>query len=255
MDWKVVAASVTGISHIARGIPCQDAFYWLNQGGVFIAIVSDGAGTAAESEFGAQHGSKTICEEVLIQFAGSEEQPDREELEFWIRTAIKTARNTLPGVISDEDRVRYHATIVGVVITDETGLFFHIGDGLAIAMTGAGIDDQRQDAMVSKPENGSSELMTYFYTEPQWFKHIRFTELSPEMEAIALMSDGAMAIAVDQKTFKIGPDFILSVDKCLRETDLETSSSELKTKLNRPATHAITTDDKTFLWARRAIEE
>jgi len=251
MDWKVVAASVTGISHRARGIPCQDAFYWLNQGGVFIAIVSDGAGTAAESEFGAQHGSKTICEEVLIQFASNQEHPDREELEFWIRTAIKTARNTLPGVICDEDRVRYHATIVGVVITEEIGLFFHIGDGLAMAESG----ELWQDAIVSKPENGSSELKTYFYTEPHWFKHIRFTEFSPATEAIALMSDGAMAFVVNQKTFKVDPDFILSVDKSLRENDTEKGSSELKAKLNRPETHAITTDDKTLLLARCSLEE
>ncbi len=247
MDWKVVAASVSGIAHSAHGNPCEDAFYWLKQNGVFIAIVCDGAGSAAESDFGAQHGSKTICEEVLIQFNSIEEHPDREELEFWIRTAIKTARNTLPGVINAEDMVRYHATLVGVIVTDETGLFFHIGDGLAMAVK----NDQWQDAVVSKPENGSTALKTYFYTEPHWFKHLRFTELSPDTEVIALMSDGAMSFVANQDGSKIDPDFIVPVDKHLQEIDSDKGIAALTASLNRPETQNITTDDKTLLWARR----
>jgi len=248
MDWNVVAASVSGTSHTAYGNPCQDAFYWLKHDGVFIAVVSDGAGSAAESEFGAQHGSKTICEEVLIQFSITDEHPDREELEFWVRTAIKTARNTLPGVINDEDMVRYHATVVGVIVTDEIGLFFHIGDGLAMAVS----DDQWQNAIMSKPENGSTAMKTYFYTEPHWFKHIRFTEFSPDADVIALMSDGAMSFVADEDVSSIDTNFIVPVDKYLRETDSEKGISALKATLNRPETHTITSDDKTFLWARRA---
>ena len=247
MDWKVVAASVSGISHAAQGNPCQDAFHWLKQDGVLIAIVCDGAGSAAESDFGAQHGSKTICEEVIIQFNTMEEPPDREELEFWIRTAIKTARNTLPGVINAEDMVRYHATLVGVIVTDGIGLFFHIGDGMAMAVT----NEQWHDAVVSKPENGSTSLKTYFYTEPHWYKHIRFTELTSDIEVIALMSDGAMSFIAHDDGSKIKTNFIIPVDKRLQELDSDSGDAVLKATLNHPETHTITKDDKTLLWARR----
>ncbi len=250
MDWKVAAASVGGFSHTAYGNACQDAFYWQKHDGVFIAVVSDGAGSAAEGDFGAQHGSKTICEEVLIQFSTTEQHPDRDELEFWIRTAIKTARNTLPGVINDEDMVRYHATIVGVIVTDEIGLFFHIGDGLALAVT----NDQWQDAIVSKPENGSTTTKTFFYTEPHWFKHIRFTEFSPYCNVLALMSDGAMSFVADQGVSNIDTNFIIPVDRYLQKTDSEKGSAALKATFNRPETHSITSDDKTLLWARRSSE-
>ncbi len=247
MDWKVVASSVSGRSHLANGTPCQDAFYWLKHDGVLIAVVCDGAGSAADSDFGAEHGAKTICEEVLIQFSITDHHPDREELEFWIRTAIKTARNTLPGVISDEDMLRYHATVVGVIITDEIGLFFHIGDGLAMAVT----NEQWQDAMISKPENGKSATKTFFYTEPHWYKHLRFTEISLETDIITLMSDGAMSFVTDQQVTSIDPSFIIPVDKFLQETDSEKGSEALTATLKRQETHAVTSDDKTLLWARR----
>ena len=45
--WRVTGASVPGVSHLRSGLPCQDAHAWRQEaGGVLIAAVADGAGSA-----------------------------------------------------------------------------------------------------------------------------------------------------------------------------------------------------------------
>src|SRR5438309_1952240 len=50
----VLAATQTGGSHEASGVPCQDAYAWAEAGcGVLVIAVSDGVGTAPRSDEGA----------------------------------------------------------------------------------------------------------------------------------------------------------------------------------------------------------
>ena len=53
-DWKYVAASVCGPSHTELEKPCQDRFGVQGFGDFFVAIVSDGAGTAELGGEGAE---------------------------------------------------------------------------------------------------------------------------------------------------------------------------------------------------------
>src|SRR5579862_696860 len=52
--WKVVAASVIGVSHEKVMLPCQDAHRWLVlPGGLLLVAMADGAGSAALADVGA----------------------------------------------------------------------------------------------------------------------------------------------------------------------------------------------------------
>ena len=53
MNWRVYAASVMGSSHRQNQLPCQDAFCYRHLGDRLVAVVCDGAGSAAYSEQGA----------------------------------------------------------------------------------------------------------------------------------------------------------------------------------------------------------
>ena len=65
--WVTASASVIGSSHVATGVPCQDACVikttkadeWV------VIVVSDGAGTASRAEEGARHVVKFFSEELL----------------------------------------------------------------------------------------------------------------------------------------------------------------------------------------------
>ena len=53
--WQTIGASVTGASHVKTNLPCQDAHGFAElPGGLLIAVVSDGAGSAPLAEVGAQ---------------------------------------------------------------------------------------------------------------------------------------------------------------------------------------------------------
>jgi serine/threonine protein phosphatase PrpC len=54
-NWRVLGASVVGVSHVAHGTPCQDAHaHRLLPGGLLAVAVADGAGSASRSDEGAK---------------------------------------------------------------------------------------------------------------------------------------------------------------------------------------------------------
>src|SRR5512138_193142 len=54
-DWQVIGAAVQGLSHQRQGLPCQDALkYHCLPGGILLAALADGAGSAVHAELGAQ---------------------------------------------------------------------------------------------------------------------------------------------------------------------------------------------------------
>lgn len=58
---RVVAASVAGPLHCHKKLPCQDYFKFRREGKNFVAVVSDGAGSARYGKVGA----RVICETII----------------------------------------------------------------------------------------------------------------------------------------------------------------------------------------------
>jgi serine/threonine protein phosphatase PrpC len=59
VQWRVVAASVTGAGHAGTSCGCQDAHHWTEiAGGILVAAVADGAGTASLGAVGASVAAK-----------------------------------------------------------------------------------------------------------------------------------------------------------------------------------------------------
>ncbi|MFN2251134.1 MAG: protein phosphatase 2C domain-containing protein, partial [Anaerolineae bacterium] len=74
--WRVVAASVTGTSHAARGVDCQDAHaYVVRPDGTLILAVADGAGSADQSADGARIAVERVIEviDARLDAASSED--------------------------------------------------------------------------------------------------------------------------------------------------------------------------------------
>lgn len=198
----ILGASVQGKSHISSDNPCQDFCSYQSLGnGWGIAIVSDGAGSAAHSDIG----SNIVVERAKEHFSNLINSkgwiakgvfPDERS---WRRSAFFALKSVYDDL---NDYANYHkyevkslsATIIVVIHAPFGLLVTHIGDGRA------GYKDETGNwhAMIV-PHKGEEANQTIFVTNELW--DIRFFELSgvdvPEsriitgkITAFTLMSDG-----------------------------------------------------------------
>ncbi len=240
---KVIASSIRGPLHINKGLPCQDCFRYSRGGKNFVAVVSDGAGSA---KFG-RNGAKIVCE-TLIDLLKNAPFSDAKK---HIRKAIGIAREKLErhrfNKTKDEKGIMdFSATVVGVICNKNQGLFFHIGDGAALAFR----DGEYERFTASPPENGNFSCETYFYTQPDWERNLRFTAFE-NADTVFLMSDGLTNFSFAQDYQSIEKGFILPINKFLNETGSKPKAERaLANTLNNAEARRLNSDDKTLLWAR-----
>jgi len=249
--WKVAAASVAGRMHLDAGARCQDAHAWACEGPWLVAAVSDGAGIAARAREGAEHGVRHLVASIATALAQDpQSEPTAAALRPRVADAIRELRASLTSAEpSDPDAILdYAATILGIVVGPAGGLFFHIGDGMGLAFgTGEGATQH-----TSHPENGAHPWETYFFTDPDWEAHLRFTDTDPEVDQVLLMTDGAVALTASPAQDGLDLPFRARLTRDVGPLAPRADSAALAALLSDPETWTVTADDKTVLWARRA---
>ena len=158
---KVRAACITGPVHLGRGQLCQDRCRWSTRGANFVAVVSDGAGSTKYGRIG----PKIVCDTLVDLLENAPFKNIRAAIVKAIGVARdKLAFHRLNSANNKKGIMAFAATVVGVVCHKGEGLFFHIGDGAALAFTSSDLSSY----VASKPENGVFACETYFYTMDDW---------------------------------------------------------------------------------------
>lgn len=241
-NFKIVAARVAGRSHRNCNLPCQD-FYQCALGKNLIAVLSDGAGSAKYGNIGA----RTLCSKLCDILKNA----DFDHIETEIKNAIATARqhliihrfNQTKNEIGLED---FAATLVGVVYHQGKGIFFHIGDGAALAL------HPNNELNISRPENGNFSCETFFFTQNFWKNNLRFTRFA-HPEVLFLMSDGVTSFAFQPDFQNIEKKFIIPINNfLLAEPDCSKAAKALTNTLNTPRAQKLNPDDKTLVWIKVA---
>ena len=253
--WRVAAASVRGASHQAEGTPGQDAHAVRTAGEWLVAVVCDGAGSAALGGLGASVGSAAVAQSLAQSCAQAPVCAPRGAEAFWRRAAVEAvaearrqvavALASAPGGLDADGLARFdqaHATLVGAVVHPQGGFFLHIGDGVGVAM------HDGATRAVSLPENGAFANETFFFTEPHWDGRLRLTPFDAPLDGLVLMSDGGAALAFQDGALFDG--FAGPVGRFLATVDDQAGSDALAETLASPKTFAATGDDKTVVWAR-----
>jgi hypothetical protein len=249
--WCVAGTSVTGAYHALKGDTCQDRHrIQVTPGGVLIAVVSDGAGSARH----AGEGAAILCEQVsaaLAKAAGKGRgKPSRGLIRKAVRAVcagIEAARaKALDEAPADSGLHDYHATLVGAVVAPgKGGLFFHIGDGAALALDG-------ERWTLSAPRNGEYSYETYFFTESDWRRNLRFMLIEPGHDTIFVMTDGVTDLALKTVAGKPEPflPFFEPIGRFLAGASREAGEAALAGTLDTEAARARSNDDKTLVWAQ-----
>jgi serine/threonine protein phosphatase PrpC len=235
---KVVAASVAGLLHVNNKISCQDCYKYAF-GKNLVAIVSDGAGSAKYGKIGA----KVVCETLCDLLKNAKFEVIEKEIVHAVEIARKRLFNHRFNKTKNEKSLpSFAATIVGVVYYKKHGIFFHIGDGAALALC------ENADFVASRPENGNFSCETFFFTQEEWRENLRFTKIK-DVRSILLMSDGLTSFAFNRDFKNIEEKFVYPINEYLfNEENGAKAKKALMNTLNMPKAQKLNSDDKTLVW-------
>ena len=196
VDWRVVAASVTGSSHLKTGQPCQDAHCWAHlPDGVLVAAVADGAGTAVRGEIGAAMAARTAVESIRSDLTANG-RPGRHDEELWrglLTAAVKVARQAVEAEAAEQKMpVREMATtLVLVVAAPGFVAAAQVGDGAVVLG-----DGKDRPLALTAPRVGEYINETTFLASPGALEGVQVALWRGTPLYLSVFSDGLQMIAL-----------------------------------------------------------
>ena len=235
--------------------PCQDrcaSHVALSGDGaeVFFSAVSDGAGTAAHAERGAQ----LVCDS-LIELAARAvaESSDLDRIaDERVRSWFLEARERLRALAREtETEIRdYAATGLLAVVSEQQTLCARVGDGgIVLRRTPEGPFE-----VALWPEAGEYANQTYFVTDDAVAERIAIRRYDDVRDVIAF-SDGLQHLALEHATRSAFVPFFAPLVRTIREGNQ--SADELQASLvaylNSAAVNGRTDDDKSLVIGCRLV--
>lgn len=244
--WRFVTARAIGISHLKVNQPCQDklACEALADGSL-VAAVSDGAGSAAMAEQGAE-----ICVNAVIAHLKEGLRENRTDFDALLREAAVKARTAITADAEREGIALrdYASTLLAVVLTPHGGGALQVGDGVIVV--GNGNDEW---CWVFWPQRGEYVNATYFLTDDDAFNQLEAEVFSGIVTDVALMSDGLEPLALHYADKTVHDPFfkgmfqpLLMAEGCAEITEL---SATLKQFLSSERIRSRTDDDVSLILA------
>jgi hypothetical protein len=233
-------ATVVGPAHVRRGAGCDDAAAAGVSGALLVAVVCDGAGSAAHGGEGARTVAPAFVEYVLHHACSA---ADSIAMSGVVRDAVRQCRQLLEASAASSG-VRlssYATTLVACVSSPSVCLHAQIGDGALIAF-----DREDRAAYLGGGREQEYANETYFVTDRTWEYSLLTREIEQPRSAL-LMTDGVMPFALDESR-DTKTSFCVPIVSFLRDNDGETGAKALLRLLSRPEAEDLVYDDKTLLW-------
>ncbi|MFC2747659.1 MAG: PP2C family serine/threonine-protein phosphatase [Campylobacter concisus] len=192
--YKICGIALRGRGHIKHNMPCQDKIAYFQSGNLNIIALSDGAGSAKYSHFGAEKSVKFVCEEFSKNFDGYFNQQDGNVVKSAILSKVRSRMIDLSNEHDCEISDLAH-TLLFVAIKDNNFILFHIGDGII------GCVKNRQIKVASLPTNGEFANVTVFATSDDALQNAKIIKGKiDQIEGFVLMSDGSSESFYDKQS-------------------------------------------------------
>ncbi|MFN3380094.1 MAG: PP2C family serine/threonine-protein phosphatase, partial [Runella zeae] len=227
-----------------------EIFYGFDNEEYFISIVSDGAGSAANADRGAD----LACISAIKSIERSLGILNQDEInEVCIRGWINDIQDEIIKEANyTELPVRdFACTILGAVVSRKKSFFFQIGDGAIMASC------NQVKGIVFPPEYSEYVNLTHFVTDKNAIDHLQVFITSSPITEIAIFSDGIQHLALSFKTLTPHLPFFEPMLEVLRKCDtdrMESLNYQLASFLNSKQVNERTDDDKTLVLATRLDE-
>ncbi len=197
-SWIVAYASVIGNGHVLMNLPCQDSSVHKQLNNIWgVAVVADGAGSAARSDIGSDFVSRNMahCLEEVIKRKGWNDADHLPTEEEWREEAIKVLQIVRQRLEQFSTAKEYKitdlaCTLLAILYTPFCILTVHIGDGRAAYS----VEPGKWEALI-EPFRGKEVNQTVFITSNIWTAegvgyYIKTGIVKGDIRAFALLSDG-----------------------------------------------------------------
>jgi hypothetical protein len=245
MVWIGLGESVTGTSHRAQNVPCQDAFRFRTFGSTaewLVIAAADGAGSASHSETGAT----VACDEFVRRVEVLE--ADKLFTRDGMTAVFAEVRKAL---LAEAERLNVRprelaCTALLAVVSPASAAFAQLGDGAIVL-------GQGQDYRVAFwPEPAEYANATDFLTDDAFPTSLRFESVMDSIIEVATLTDGLQRVALDFTARTGYPGFFRPLFNELRTAANPKSLVEpFRSFLESDRVNERTDDDKTLVLAVR----
>lgn len=253
--WRLALASAVGTSHSGTGAPCQDRadhhIFDTPHGPVLVAVVCDGAGSAAHSQIGAWLAARTFIELVEVHLEGGESvaRLERDEVCRWID---EVGEHLAAHARGNGHSVRdYACTLLAAIVGEDAAAFVQIGDGAIVVSHG----EEDGWSYVFWPQHGEFANTTNFVTSANALEVLEFGTARRRLDEFAIFSDGLENLVLHHGTRTVHERFFNTMFPPVRNALItgedEKLSASLERYLQSPVVCDRTDDDKSLILATR----
>jgi len=194
--WKYIQAVQIGTSHSQLGLFCQDKVISTEvetKGeNTFVAIVSDGAGSASHSHIGSNMATQLTMRYIMSFLESGDSIASLAESKTTIQNWLWQIQQQIAEVANEEgiSKREYACTLTVAIVQETSGLFFQVGDGSIIF----GKDNSYELAFW--PMQYEYANVTDFITGSNVNDSLRIRLVENSIDRVALMSDGLQRLAL-----------------------------------------------------------
>ena len=257
--WVHGHASIIGEAHEKNGIPCQDSsvskiLKTKKAGEIFLAGVSDGAGSAKHSDLGSEIVLDTF---IMVAQAWIKETGDVEPEHFFQIWFEETRKKLSEKAVEIGAEFRdFAATALLAIVWSDKVAFFQIGDGCIIVdIFDDGLDKDFPSWIFWNDRLDVEVNVTTFVTSDDAWSSADCEIYPARVKNIALFTDGIEHGVMHNKTQSAHENFFARCFNPLKErTESDGISVALKKMLESPAISGFSDDDKSLVLAVRKHE-